>query len=126
MINNSVKKFTNCHILRNNEIMKEDLWVRAGRIINPQPLFFEEKIGPNEIIDCKGALIAPGLIDMQINGGFGVDFSTDMKDEATVNECIRKVAKGLLAHGKLYCNASQWQLIKDITNKILNSYIAFI
>ena len=110
MIDNSVKKFTNCHILRNNEIMKEDLWVRGGRIINPQPLFFDEKIGPNEIIDCKGALIAPGLIDMQINGGFGVDFSTDMKDEATVNECIRKVAVGLLAHGKLYCNDSKYDL----------------
>ena len=100
MIDNCIKKFTNCSILRNNEIIKEDLWVRNGKIINPEPLFFEEKIGPDETIDCGGVLVAPGLIDLQINGGFGVDFSVDMKDEKSVKECIRKVAKGLLAHGK--------------------------
>ena len=101
MLDNSIKKFTNCFILRNNDIIKEDLWVRCGKIINPEPLFFEEKIGPSEVIDCNGALIAPGLIDLQINGGFGVDFSKDMKDEKSVQECIRKVARRLLAHGKL-------------------------
>lgn len=99
MLDNFIKKFTNCYILRNNEIIKEDLWVRGGKIINPEPLFFEEKIGPSEVIDCNGALIAPGLIDLQINGGFGVDFSKDMKDEESVRECIRTVARKLLAHG---------------------------
>ena len=54
---------------------------------------------PSEVIDCNGALIAPGLIDLQINGGFGVDFSKDMKDEESVRECIRTVARKLLAHG---------------------------
>ena len=100
MHDNWIKKFTNCFILRDNEIIKEDLWVRGGKIINPEPLFFDEKIGPSEVIDCGGAVIAPGFIDLQINGGFGVDFSTDMKDEKSVHDCIRKVAKRLLAHGK--------------------------
>ena len=44
MFDNSIKKFTNCYILRDNEIIKEDLWVRCGKIINPEPLFFEEKV----------------------------------------------------------------------------------
>ena len=99
MPDNWIKKFTNCFILRDNEIIKEDLWVRGGKIINPEPLFFDEKIGPSEVIDCHGALIAPGFIDLQINGGFGVDFSKDMKDEKSVQDCIRKVARRLLAHG---------------------------
>ena len=81
MHDNCIRKFTNCYLLRDKEIIKDDLWVRRGKIINPEPLFFEEKIGPTEVIDCGGALIAPGLIDLQINGGFGVDFSKDMKDE---------------------------------------------
>ena len=100
MVGDWIKKFTNCFILRDNDIIKEDLWVRGGKIINPEPLFFDEKIGPSEVIDCGGALIAPGFIDLQINGGFGVDFSTDMKDEQSVHDCIRKVARRLLAHGK--------------------------
>jgi len=99
MFDNSIKKFTNCYILRDNEIIKEDLWARGGKIINPEPLFFEEKIGPSEVIDCNGSLIAPGLIDLQINGGFGVDFSKDMKDEKSVRDSIRTVARKLLAHG---------------------------
>ena len=101
MHDNCIRKFTNCYLLRDKEIIKDDLWVRRGKIINPEPLFFEEKIGPTEVIDCGGALIAPGLIDLQINGGFGVDFSKDMKDEKSVQQCIRKVARKLLAHGKL-------------------------
>ena len=102
MHDNCIRKFTNCYLLRDKEIIKDDLWVRRGKIINPEPLFFEEKIGPTEVIDCGGALIAPGLIDLQINGGFGVDFSKDMKDEKSVQQCIRKVARKLLAHGKLF------------------------
>ena len=102
MHDNCIRKFTNCYLLRDKEIIKDDLWVRRGKIINPEPLFFEEKIGPTEVIDCGGALIAPGLIDLQINGGFGVDFSKDMKDEKSVQQCIRTVARKLLAHGKLF------------------------
>ena len=54
---------------------------------------------PREI-DCAGRLVAPGLIDLQINGGFGVDFSFDIKDEFTAKECLHKVGYGLLKHGK--------------------------
>ena len=38
----------------------------SGKIIDPEPLFFEEKKGPDVIVDCEGALLAPGLIDLQV------------------------------------------------------------
>jgi N-acetylglucosamine-6-phosphate deacetylase len=41
------------------------------------------------------------LIDLQINGGFGVDFSYDIVDAETAHKCVAIVAKGLLAHGWL-------------------------
>ena len=41
----------------------------------------------------------PGLIDLQINGGFGVDFSNDIVDADTAQKCVSVVAKGILAHG---------------------------
>ncbi|XP_069680305.1 N-acetylglucosamine-6-phosphate deacetylase [Periplaneta americana] len=88
-------QFRNCQILRDHEIITEDFWVRDGKIVDPEKVFFDEKISADVQIDCKGALIAPGFIDLQINGGFGVDFSYN--DD--VEDGVQKVAKGLLAHG---------------------------
>ncbi|XP_015121070.1 N-acetylglucosamine-6-phosphate deacetylase [Diachasma alloeum] len=89
-------KFYNCRILRSGEIIKEHLWVRDGRIVDPEKIFYDEKIKPDEIIDCRGALISPGFIEMQINGGYGIDFSHNVDH---VEEGVSKVAKELLAHG---------------------------
>lgn len=63
-----ILKFTNCRILREHEIIKDDLWVRNGVIINPEELFFDEKNKPNKIYDMNGAILAPGFIEIQING----------------------------------------------------------
>lgn len=61
-------QFINCNILRNHAIIKEDLWVRNGKIINPEKVFFDEKLQSNKQFNCEGAIIAPGFIDVQING----------------------------------------------------------
>lgn len=37
-------KFKNCRILRNHKIITEDLWVRNGKIIDPEQIFFDEKL----------------------------------------------------------------------------------
>lgn len=91
-----LKRFSNCQILRAGEILKEDLWVRDGKFVDPEKIFYDEKIQPNQTIDCKGALISPGYIDVQINGGFGIDFTHNVEN---VEEGIDTVAKKLLAYG---------------------------
>ncbi|XP_066600102.1 N-acetylglucosamine-6-phosphate deacetylase isoform X2 [Prorops nasuta] len=91
-----LKQFHNCQILRNGQILLEDLWIRDGKIIDPEKIFFDEKIQPDIKINCHGALIAPGYIDLQINGGFGIDFSHNIQN---VEEGIAKVAKNLLRSG---------------------------
>lgn len=63
-----LKQFHNCNILRDGKIISEDLWVRDGKIINPEKIFYDEKILPDYKVDCQGALISPGYIDLQING----------------------------------------------------------
>lgn len=66
-------QFRNCRLLRNHTIIKDDLWVRNGKIIDPMGVFFDEECHSDIQIDCKEALIAPGFIDLQINGNFQVE-----------------------------------------------------
>lgn len=61
-------QFINCRVLRQHRLIKDDLWVRNGRFINPEPVFFEEKALADIQYDCQNAIIAPGYIDLQING----------------------------------------------------------
>ena len=61
-------QFWNCYLIRDHQIIRDDLWVRNGTILDPHVLFFEENVGADIKIDCKELLIAPGYIDVQING----------------------------------------------------------
>ncbi|KAL1130307.1 hypothetical protein AAG570_013245 [Ranatra chinensis] len=91
-----ILQFTNCKILRNHRIYIDDLWVRDGIIVDPEKTFYDEKLGPNRVIDLHETLVAPGFIDIQINGGFGVDFSHDVN---IIEDGLQSVAKGILPHG---------------------------
>ncbi|XP_039270598.2 N-acetylglucosamine-6-phosphate deacetylase-like [Styela clava] len=93
--NNIVYQYYNCLILWRHKFIREDLWVRNGIILDPKMLFFDECKKPDIRIDCHGLYIVPGFIDVQINGGFSVDFSS----HENVEEGIQKVAKGLLGYG---------------------------
>lgn len=42
--------------------------MRGGRILDPEKLFFEERRVADEQRDCGGRILAPGFIDVQING----------------------------------------------------------
>ncbi|ELR62948.1 Putative N-acetylglucosamine-6-phosphate deacetylase, partial [Bos mutus] len=75
---------------------REDLWVRGGRILDPEKLFFEERRVADEQRDCGGCSLSPGFIDVQINGGFGVDFSQASED---VGSGVALVARRILSHG---------------------------
>ncbi|KAK2543783.1 Amdhd2 [Columba livia] len=91
-----IVQFTNCRILRSHQLQREDLWVRQGKILNPEKLFFDEKGSADIQLDCKDSIIAPGFIDVQINGGFGVDFSLATDD---FKSGIDLVSQKILSHG---------------------------
>ena len=99
---------------------KGDVWVRGGKIIDPLKLFYEERRAPDLTVDCTGLIVAPGFIDIQINGNkhrlyflmirtsppipgaFGVDFSSLAAD--AVHDSLDNVSRGLLQHGvTAYC-----------------------
>ena len=60
---------TNAVCIFPREICKRDLYVRDGKICAP--------CSDAVAIDCHGAFVAPGLIDMQINGIGDIDFATN-------------------------------------------------
>uniref|UniRef100_A0A7N6B6X8 N-acetylglucosamine-6-phosphate deacetylase n=1 Tax=Anabas testudineus TaxID=64144 RepID=A0A7N6B6X8_ANATE len=91
-----ITQFINCRILRDHQLQREDLWVREGRILDPEKLFFDEHGYADNCVDCEGSIIAPGFIDVQINGGYGIDFSQASED---VSKGISFVAKRILEHG---------------------------
>ncbi|VDP08965.1 unnamed protein product [Soboliphyme baturini] len=61
-------QFVNCQVLRNGRLVNDHLWTKGGKIIDPRPVFFESKQSPDFQVDCDGLTIAPGFIDIQING----------------------------------------------------------
>lgn len=91
-----VYQYVNCRILWRGKLIHEDLWVRDGKILDPRELFFAEKKKADFKVDCKNLIISPGFIDLQLNGGFAVDFSSCLSN---IEEGVNKVAKGLLQYG---------------------------
>jgi len=92
-------KIVNGRIIRDHTIINDDvLYISDGKIIDPQKHFFTCNNPPDVVINAKGLLIAPGYIDVQINGAFGIDFSV-WKGEKQVKEGVDKVAKGLVKYG---------------------------
>ncbi|XP_061556117.1 N-acetylglucosamine-6-phosphate deacetylase isoform X3 [Phycodurus eques] len=91
-----ITQLLNCRILRDHRLQREDLWVREGKILDPEKLFFDEQAYADERVDCGGAIVAPGFIDVQLNGGYGVDFS---QASDHVGAGVSLVARKLLEHG---------------------------
>lgn len=61
-------QYRNCRVLRGGQVVKQQLWIRDGKIIDPEPVFYEERCKPDLVVNCRNALIVPGFIDVQING----------------------------------------------------------
>jgi N-acetylglucosamine-6-phosphate deacetylase len=80
-----ITRYYNGRILLDHKLRVGELWVVDGKIVLPQPKADRE-------VDVEGKIVAPGLIDLQINGGFGIDF-------ASCPEGIDEVAQHLVRFG---------------------------
>jgi N-acetylglucosamine-6-phosphate deacetylase len=56
-------------------------------------------MSPDEVIDLGGRILAPGLIDVQLNGAQGFDFSVPKASKEEYDEGLRMVNKGLARTG---------------------------
>ncbi|VDM49894.1 unnamed protein product [Toxocara canis] len=90
-------QFTNCRTLRGLRFTDDDVMVEDGRIVDAADVFYIRKRLADIRIDCMGHILAPGFIEIQINGAFGVDFSSVSAEEFV--EKLNFVAVRLLESG---------------------------
>src|ERR1700682_3589394 len=88
-------KLINCRIVYDTYMSQgnDQLWfteysdsdthtdTNTGIIVDQQELFYSRSYHQNnsilyEIIDCQNHIVTPGFIDLQLNGGWGFDFSS--------------------------------------------------
>jgi N-acetylglucosamine-6-phosphate deacetylase len=97
-----VIKFTNCLLVKGNNLVNEDLWVSSvtGKILNGQEILYEHRTAPEEIVDLGGRILSPGLIDTQLNGAYGFDFSVVPEDGAVAySKGVLRVNRSLVSTG---------------------------
>lgn len=120
---NGITKFTNCRVLRGEQLVHEDLWVNSvtGKIIKSQAAFFDDLILPDETLDLGGRILSPGFIECQLNGAFGFNFST-LAEPAVYAKAIRNVNKQLVATGV----TSYVPTITSQTSKLYKQALPFL
>ncbi|KAF2191091.1 carbohydrate esterase family 9 protein [Zopfia rhizophila CBS 207.26] len=97
-----VTKFTNCLLVKGNDLVKEDLWISSvsGKILNGQEILYGQRIAPGRIVDLGGRVLSPGLIDVQLNGAYGFDFSVIPEDGVVgYGKGVLRVNKNLVSTG---------------------------
>ncbi|KAH7883226.1 carbohydrate esterase family 9 protein [Phlebopus sp. FC_14] len=123
---NGLVCFTNCLLPQEDgSLVEMDLWMdeRRGVILDAQvrldrtPIvivslltfaheytacqktFFLRKERPDKIVDLGGKILSPGFIDIQINGGYGFDFSVYDGDDETYRNGLKLVAERIIETG---------------------------
>lgn len=94
-------KFTNCRVLQGDKLVNEDFWIctNAGKIVDGQEAFYHSSSLHIDIIDAGGKIISPGLIDCQVNGAFGFNFSTIPDDMNAYGKLLREFNRQLISTG---------------------------
>lgn len=70
-------RFTNCRLACEGRLVDKDLVIDSctGKIVDYQAHFYDNRTLPENVVDLQGRILAPGFIDVQLNGAVGFDFS---------------------------------------------------
>ncbi|KAI0263857.1 Metallo-dependent hydrolase [Gloeopeniophorella convolvens] len=94
--------FTNCLLpLEDGSLVEKDLWIdeRRGVVLDAQKTFFLRKQRPARVINMDGNIVSPGLIDIQINGAYGFDFSVYEGDAEAYRRGLNTIAEKIVETG---------------------------
>ncbi|KAK4472248.1 hypothetical protein MN116_003518 [Schistosoma mekongi] len=116
-------KFFNCYLVKEECLVKDDLWIRDGIILDGLTIFFSEKAMPDILIDVGGNIISPGLIDVQVNGAYGYDFSNPNHD---IDDACTQIAKRLPQTGVTAFCPTIITSCQELYPKLLSGYQKYI
>lgn len=72
-------QITNARLTIGNQLVSRSLWFdREAGVFVPPP----DPASAASAIDLQGRIVAPGFLDLQINGAYGFDFSEDSSVDA--------------------------------------------
>ncbi|KAL4872165.1 hypothetical protein BDV12DRAFT_151208 [Aspergillus spectabilis] len=121
-----VIKFTNCRIVKGNHLVEQDVWIdsTSGKILRDQEAFYGLHLSPDEVIDLGGRILAPGLIDCQLNGAQGFDFSVPQASKEDYDEGLQMVNMGLARTGVTSYLPTVVSSTAEVYHKVLPSLAA--
>ena len=93
-----IVRLTNCRLVVGDKLVRRDLWLSgtSGKILDAQQHFFDSLGLPSETRDLGGQIVAPGLLEVQLNGAYGLDFSVP---SPRYGEELERVNKSLIKTG---------------------------
>jgi N-acetylglucosamine-6-phosphate deacetylase len=89
-------QITNARLVEGDCLVSKSLWFdsEAGVFVSPP------NPAPASAIDLQGRIVAPGFLDLQINGAYGFDFSEDIAgDPAGYNSRFLETRRRLITTG---------------------------
>ena len=78
-----ITKIVNAKSVKEKKLVDGELWLKGSKISAPLQSF-------DTLIDAEGMILSPGFIDLQINGGYGKDLSSDQDACVTLAEILPK------------------------------------
>lgn len=124
MSSNGLICFTNCLLPQEDgTFVEKDLWIDETRGVIwsfGQKTFFLRRERPDKIIDLGGNILSPGLIDIQINGGYGFDFSVYEDDDEAYRGGLKLVAERIVETGVTALVPTLITQEKSLYPKLLN------
>ncbi|KXN87488.1 Putative N-acetylglucosamine-6-phosphate deacetylase [Leucoagaricus sp. SymC.cos] len=99
---NGLVCFTNCLLPQEDgSLIEKDLWIdeTRGVILDAQKAFYLRQNRPERIVDLGGNILSPGFLDLQLNGGYGFDFSVFDGDEKAYKKGLVMVAERIIETG---------------------------
>ena len=119
--------FTNCQVCMSGELIHQDIYFSPeSQTISPNYYYRTEGV---ERIDLNGAIVAPGFLDLQINGMQGIHF-TELKGRQNGNDehkllqvAQREVQAGVVGFWATLptIEESRWKEVSNHTSSSLSS-----
>ncbi|KAK4507792.1 hypothetical protein PRZ48_001527 [Zasmidium cellare] len=110
-------RFSNGRIVRGKELIAQDLWIdtQSGRICEPPT--GQDSHDDVDVVDLEGKIMAPGFIDIQINGAFGFDFS-----DSSCISAPKKFQKGLHDLNQRLLETGTTSYLPTMTSQFAKTY----